>query len=175
MNGALKVISFFAPQLKASTEGQRPYSVSPFGSTPQTLSVHDHVPSDESLEEMHHEPIHDHHTLLGKASKHHSSLQRARWRKRNFDKLYVSESPTPVTLPQKVYTFEFLQHLLNMHNFTVELGSMLGYVELQEILNGQPLQIMAKHGPSDKVIWSFDLWHECLVEDSKKFDAVGKE
>lgn len=171
VNGALKVVSFFAPQLKASTEGHHPYSVSPFGSTPQTLRLDDHTKYDESLEEMHHEPTHDKHTLLGKASKHKASIQRAKWRKRNFDKLHVAESPTPVTLPQKMYTFEFLQHLLNMQEFCIELGSMLGHVYLQEMLDGQPLQIMAKHVESNRNIWKFDVWHESLVNDSKRHDG----
>jgi hypothetical protein len=171
MNGALKVISFFAPQLKADVEGKKPYSVSPFGSTPQTLRIDDHAECDETMEEMHHEPIHDHHTLMGKASKHHSSLHRARWRKRHFDKLYVEESLTPVTMPQKIYTFEFLQHMLNMQDFTIELGSMLGHVELGEALDGQPLQIMARHEGSHN-IWCFDIWHEMLYEDSKRHDPI---
>lgn len=171
MNGALKVISFFAPQLKADVEGKKPYSVSPFGSTPQTLRIDDHAECDETMEEMHHEPIHDHHTLMGKASKHHSSLHRARWRKRHFDKLYVEESLTPVTMPQKIYTFEFLQHMLNMQDFTIELGSMLGHVELGEALDGQPLQIMARHEGSHN-IWCFDIWHEMLYEDSKRHNPI---
>ena len=176
LSGALKVVSFFAPQLKASTEGERPYSVSPFGSTPQTLRVDDHAHYDESMEEMLHEPIHDHHTLLGKASTHHSSLHRARFRKRNFDKLFVAESSTPVTLLDKIYTLEFLQHLLNMQDWTIELGSMLGHIELKETLDGQPLQIMARHGDGDsRRIWSFDVWHESLVEDSKKYDPILEE
>lgn len=170
MHGALKVVSFFAPQLRASFDGERPYSLSPFGSTPQTLRMEEHAKMDASMEEMQHEPVNDSHTLLGQASSNPSSLSRARFRKKNFDKLFVTQSPTPITSTQKIYTFEFLQHLLNFHDFTIELGSIMGHVSLQETLDGQPLQIMARYR-DDKCIWAFDLWHECLVEDSRKYDA----
>jgi hypothetical protein len=170
-NGALKVVSFFAPQLKTSTEGNRPYSLTPFGSTPQTLRVEEHAKMNESMEELQFEPIHDSHTLLGEAYSNPSSLSRARFRKKNFDKLFVAKSPTPVTHTHKIYTFEFLQHLLNFRDFSIELGSMLGQISLQQSLDGQPLQIMARYGEKEQKIWAFDLWHESLVEDSRKYDA----
>jgi hypothetical protein len=169
-NGALKVVSFFAPQLKTGIDGNRPYSLTPLGSTPQTLRVEEHAKMDASMEELQFEPIHDSHTLLGEAYLNPSSLSRARFRKKNFDKLFVEKSPTPVTSTHKIYTFEFLQHLLNFHDFSIELGSMLGHISLQQSLDGQPLQIMARYGEKEQKIWAFDLWHQSLVEDSKKYD-----
>jgi len=105
------------------------------------------------------EPISAHQTLLGEAcpsssnasassTSSASSMQRARFRKKAFDKLYTAHSPTPLADPNKVYTFEFLQHLVNFHDFSIELGSVMGNLSLKDMLDGQPLQIMAQwdHG-----------------------------
>ena len=169
--GALKVVSFFAPQLKANFDVERPYSLTPLGSTPQSLRVEDHAHADASMEEMQHEPNHASHSLLGEVSDNPSSLGRARFRKKNFDKLYVGQSLTPTTDRHRVHTFEFLQHLLDFHDFSVELGSLMGQISLKDTLDGQPLQIMSRHvnGPR---IWAFDVWHQCLVEDSLRHDAM---
>jgi hypothetical protein len=43
---------------------------------------------------------------------------------------------------------------------------MLGSVRLEEVLDGQPLQVMAAHG--DQPLWSFDIWHESLWEKAKQ-------
>ena len=60
-------------------------------------------------------------------------------RKKAFDKLYAEKSLFPKTNPSKIYTFEFLQHLFNFQEFSIELGSMLGSIHLEDILDGQPL------------------------------------
>jgi hypothetical protein len=165
LRGGLKVVSFFAPQLDAKLEGEHPHSLTPLGSTPQSISV-DCYGDDEShmnmLDEKREEPVESHRTLLGESYSAPTSLQRAKLRKKAFDKLYVQQNKSLLTDPSKVYTFEFLQHLFNFQDFSIELGSMLGSVELEEILDGQPLQIMAAHG--DTAVWSFDVWHECLWE-----------
>jgi hypothetical protein len=89
-------------------------------------------------------------------------------RKKAFDKLFVQKSQEPMTDVSKVYTFEFLQHLFNFQEFSIELGNMLGNVELEDVLDGQPLQIMSSYG--DQPLWSFDLWHECLWKQAKYHD-----
>lgn len=152
----------------------RPASLSPLGSTPQSIIVDDNCRSRRSseengkkslmtpLEDVRIEPLEAHRSILGESFKGETSLQRARMRKKLFDKLYVLKTKNPKTDPNKIYTFEFLQHLFNFQDFSIELGSMLGSVELEDMLDGQPLQIMAAHG--DQPLWSFDLWHECLWE-----------
>lgn len=115
-------------------------------------------------------------SILGlgqKKGEESTSLQRAKLRRKAFDKLYAEKSPDPKTDPNKIYTFEFLQHMLNFQDFTVELGNMMGSLNLEEIFDGQPLPIMACHG--DKNLWSFDVWHECLWEQAKKFDAIERQ
>mmetsp|Transcript_23858 Transcript_23858/g.41893 ORF Transcript_23858/g.41893 Transcript_23858/m.41893 type:complete len:713 (-) Transcript_23858:113-2251(-) len=164
LRSGLKVISFFAPQLDAKLEGEKPHSLTPLGSTPQSIAVDDPDEVDE-LEGARAEPTEDHRCLLGRSSDAPTSLQRAKVRKKAFDKLFVQQSSEPRADTSKVYTFEFLQHLFNFQTFSVELGNMLGSVELEEILDGQPLQIMAAAG--DEPLWSFDVWHECLWQQAK--------
>lgn len=185
IKGAVNVISFFAPQLQARIDGGRPFSLTPLGSTPQSLTVRDKDDEDRKtvepgtdMENSREEPIDPALTLLGQASTAKSSMTRARFRKKAFDKLFASRSRTPMTDPNKVYTFEFLQHLLEFDSFSIELGSMVGSIPLKNILDGQPLQIMASHGapvPNDpnainNRIWAFDLWHEFLVPDAERFE-----
>lgn len=167
LRGGIKVLSFFAPQLDCKMEGARPHSLTPLGSTPQVICV-DHDTAREPIQVTHQEPTENERTLLGHASQASSSMHRARARKKEFDRLFVHSSEEPRTDPSKVYTFEFLQHLFNFQNFSIELGSMLGSVELKEILDGQPLQIMANHG--EHRLWSFDIWHENLWESAKRQD-----
>lgn len=166
LKGALKLVSFFAPQLVAVMDGPKPKTISPLGSTPQMLKVHDGAADLEANQE---EPTVDEEALLGVASHAKTTLARAKFRKKNFDKLYQQQSKTPVLSPANTYTFEFLQHLLNFTDFTVELGSMLGSIPLKDVLNGQALQIMAKHNTMG-ALWSFDVWHEELYADAQKHE-----
>lgn len=167
LRGGIKVLSFFAPQLDAKMEGERPHSLTPLGSTPQVICV-DHDEPALTIEAAQQEPTEKERTLLHEASNCASSLQRARARKKAFDKLFVHNSKEPRTDPSKIYTFEFLQHLFNFQDFSIELGNMLGHVELEDVLDGQPLQIMASHG--EHCLWSFDVWHESLWESAQRHD-----
>ncbi len=212
LKGALKVVSFFAPQLDIKLEGvEQPYSVTPLGSTPQCINVDDNEDEEESktggysiqfsdnnssssdeeksahvntiedsnvridpLEGIRVESSEARRSLLGmNYPKETTSLQRAKMRKKAFDKLYREKSPDPKTDPSKIYTFEFLQHMLNFQDFTIDMGNMLGSVKLEDLLDGQPLPIMACYG--DKVIWSFDVWNECLWEQAQYYDAIEKK
>ena len=167
LKGAVKVLSFFAPHLEVKFDGPRPMSMTPLGSTPQVLAVHN---PDEpyDIEVAQEEPTKKEHTLLGEASMASSSLQRAKQRKKAFDKIYANQAPLPKTDPSKVYTFEFLQHLFDFQEFSMELGSMLGSVPLAPILDGQALPIMASHADHDQRLWSFDVWHHSLVTGKGK-------
>lgn len=164
LRGSLKVLSFFAPQLDAKLEGERPHSLTPLGSTPQSIAVDENDDGCNPIEGAHEEPTEAHRTLFGESYSAPTSLQRAKMRKKAFDKLFVAQARHPMTDPSKVYTFEFLQHLFNFQDFSIELGSMLGSVQLKDVLDGQPLQIMAAHG--EQPLWSFDIWHECLWEEA---------
>jgi len=211
LKGALKVVSFFAPQLDIDLEGAtQPYSVTPLGSTPQCINVDDEdecyghwiharketngcstssdedqlpKPCSDAIEDSnaHMNPLDGvrvesseaRRSILGISGEDTTSLQRAKIRKKAFEKLYTQKSQHPKTDPSKIYTFEFLQHMFNFQDFSIELGNMLGSVKLEEMLDGQPLPIMASHG--DKYLWSFDVWNECLWEQAKKHDAIEKQ
>ncbi len=66
------------------------------------------------MEGLHQEPVEAQQTVLGEASGSSSALQRAKSRKKAFDKLFTQKSKTPLADTNKVYTFEFLQHLLSL-------------------------------------------------------------
>lgn len=183
IKGAMKVLSFFAPQLEVQFDGPHPpKTLAPLGSTPQVLIVQEAGPNDElpPIDHSIEEPKDAQYSLLNGAYPGNSSLQRARGRKKAFDKLYASKSKGPVTrvgndTKETYYTFEFLQHLVNFQEFSVELGSLLGSVPMAPIMNGQPLPIMAMTKDGHEKLWSFDIWHEELVKDAKKIDATFNE
>ena len=168
LRGAMKFLRFFSPQLDTKLDGDRPHSLSPLGSTPQSISLEKE--ESDFLDGLREEPKDPTRTLLGNSSLSESSLQRGKARKRDFDKLFVEKASEPVTDPSKIYTFEFLQHLVNFEDFSVELGNMLGSIKLKETLDGQPLQFMARHG--EKPLWSFDIWHECLWEEALRKEEL---
>jgi hypothetical protein len=159
---ALKVVSFFAPQLKTKLDISKPYTLSPLGSAPRTVSVEDEATGLLAVERV--EPTTPERSLTGKAYKITSNLERARARKRHFDQMYIAKRQEPRADPSKTYTMEFLQHLFDYQKFSIDLGSF--HANTKDILDGQPLQLMAKHG--DKHLWSFEIWNEALLEDAKK-------
>mmetsp|Transcript_520 Transcript_520/g.784 ORF Transcript_520/g.784 Transcript_520/m.784 type:complete len:542 (-) Transcript_520:168-1793(-) len=167
LKGILKVVNFFAPQMTAKIDGSRPSCLAPLGSTPQMIRVNGIL----EMEHIQEEPATAENTILGEASTASTSMARAKFRKKNFDKLYTDRScQTPILDPSNVYTFEFLQHLVNMTDFTIEFGSVLGSVRLKDLLDGQPLQIMSLDKTTEERLWSFDIWHTDLVEDSRRYD-----
>eukprot|EP00980_Cylindrotheca_fusiformis_P005662 scaffold1184_cov132-Cylindrotheca_fusiformis.AAC.83 len=170
LRGGIKVLKFFAPQLDAKLEGDQPRSLTPLGSTPQSLTVE--TEEIDCLDGIREEPSDGKKTLLGEASSAETSLQRSKFRKKNFDKLFVEGSIEPKTDPSKIYTFEFLQHLFNFQEFSIELGSMLGSIQLEHVLDGQPLQVMATH--EENPLWSFDIWHQCLWDKAVQNDRSGR-
>lgn len=165
VKSATNFIRFFAPQLDVQIDGPHPYSLTPLGSTPQSLIVQSDSDDDIiDISQSHSEPTEESHTLLNKASSSVSALQRARHRKKAFDKLFIDKDKEFVTDTRKVYTFEFLQHLINFDDFSVDLGSMFGSIFLADVLDGQPIQIRASH--NDNTLWSFDIWHKSLYASS---------
>ena len=70
------------------------------------------------------------------------------------------------------YTFEFLQHLVDYNELSLDLGRAMGKMKLGAGLSGQPVRIAALSNPKDAqrglvgslltaetCLWSFDLWH----------------
>lgn len=179
MKGAVKVLSFFAPQLEVQMDGPKPKTMAPLGSTPQALVMQEVGPHDNPLPPLDapvEEPKTGKDSLLGVAYPGNASLQRARGRKKAFDKLYAAKSKVPVTKTssggkETYYTFEFLQHLVNFQDFSVELGNLLGSLPIAPILAGTPIPIMAMTKDGQQKVWSFDIWHHNLVEAAEQHDA----
>ena len=159
---ALKVVGFFAPQLKTKLDIAKPYTLSPLGSAPRTVTVEENSTGLLAQERV--EPTDPKYSLGGKAYPISSHLERARARKRHFDQLYMAKKQQPRADPSKTYTMEFLQHLFDYQKFSIDLGSF--HLNTKDILDGQPLQLMAKHG--DSYIWGFEIWNESLLKDAKK-------
>jgi hypothetical protein len=103
---------------------------------------------------------------------------RVKARKRAFDKLRVRQDTSLAFDPNRVYTFEFFQHLLLFDEFAIHFMKPIGMRPLRSILDGQPLKFMAAHqttrnslmGGDDEMsyLWSFNLWHESLYQDACK-------
>ena len=183
--GAIKLITFFAPMLQANLTGRYPMAISPLGSTPQSIQVDDLTVGTNNNDEgfkacgtllgSQEEPSSSSRRLIPlptKATKSSSSsMSRAKARKKAFDKLCGAEDKSLTFRTDKIYTFEFLQHLVNFDTLEMNLGSMLGKYKLNNMMNGQPLKIMAAQQSSNcddekasfDILWSFDLWHESIL------------
>jgi len=214
-NAAIRILSIFAPRLQTKFDGL-PKFLSPLSSTPQVvilknrnLRIGEDCNEDNqsnkntiNIEDDLEEPSISSYSLLSSIivndkdqsglyvpSKSPLSINRARHRKKIFDKLHDSKSICPMFVCYSEeddfddydenmveYTFEFLQHLVNFKQFNIDLGN-LGKLRLSRMLDGQPLKIMAAHQDSDekglqilKWIWSFDIWHESLYEASLRHE-----
>jgi hypothetical protein len=111
------------------------------------------------------EPTIPEESLTGKVYVIKDPLERARARKRHFDKIFVSnkkQQGESLMTGDKTYTFQFLQHLLDYQKASIDLGNF--NYDMRDLLNGQPLQLMAEHG--DKRLWDFEMWNDLILEDA---------
>lgn len=164
----LKVVHFFAPQLQTKLDGEYPYALSPLGSAPRTVTVHQEEPTD-LLGDNREEPTTQKESLTGKAYPIKNPLERARARKKHFDQMFKANNTNFCTGDQTTYTFQFLQHLLDYHTSSIDLGS-INY-DMNDLLGGQPFQIMAEH--DGEPLWMFEIWNENILEDAKR--SLGQE
>jgi len=171
---ALKLLHFFAPQLKTKIDCDQPYSVSPLGSAPRTITVHHdgEVPSDLLGDHSREEPTEPHRSLTGKAYPITDALERARARKKAFDKLFGAkkkESIMTTGTDDTTYTFQFLQHLMDYQTASIEIGTSSKF-QVRELLDGQPLQFMAEYHRNDDEppcpLWAFEIWNDLIMEDA---------
>ena len=180
------IVHFFAPQLQLRLDCERPYAISPLGSTPRTVTVEstNNETQYDLLGNDREEPTTAELSLTGKAYPIKDALERARARKKDFDKIVVAtrtaaattnkkERNTATTASsscwttgvEKTYTFQFLQHLFDYQNSRIDLGNFSQ--DIHPVLDGQGMQIMAEYG--DKFLWAFEIWNEILLEDAKKY------
>jgi hypothetical protein len=177
---AMKVVQFFAPQLNAQLERcDQPYVLSALGSAPRTIIVRD-PPTTATNSELlamsreRSEPKMAHESLLGRDNLTENSLDRARVRKKQLDQWFLARKDSPRVFKDKLYTFEFLQHLFDYQNFQIDIGNSM-HAKVKDLLNGQPLQLMAEFfrdgqpiDPANK-LWAFEIWNECLWDDAVAF------
>mmetsp|Transcript_2907 Transcript_2907/g.5447 ORF Transcript_2907/g.5447 Transcript_2907/m.5447 type:complete len:591 (+) Transcript_2907:238-2010(+) len=177
VKGGIRIMNFFAPRLQVKLDGSSPYFVSPLGSTPQTIKV-DQLDSMNRFKQFkanfsisldQEEPVDQSKMLVPlRVGSGSSSVVRAKGRKKAFDKMCTDEDESLTFQMDKVYSFEFLQHLVDFQNFELSLGSVLGKMDLSKAVNGQPLSLMAAYQrlmEGEKqfcfdTLWSFDVWHE---------------
>ena len=103
-----------------------------------------------------------------KATKDSGSVgKRQKARKKAFNQLFAKRAQEPCFQLDTEYTFEFYQHLLLFgDSLAVDMGRVIGSVDLSPVTDGQPIKFMSAHKDSDTgeldVLWSFDIWHESL-------------
>jgi hypothetical protein len=184
LRAAVKVANIFSPRMDADLEGNRPRVLSPLCSTAQTVRKHDKreepIYLDKPLEEPHPDSTA---SLIGgfKGERcDEKDNNHAQYRKRFFNAIYddymESEFNTSPYFDDTEYTFEFLQHLVDYNDLSLDLGRAIGKVKLGGGLRGQPVRIAAISNPrgnkgggigsvlSDQTcLWAFDLWHSSNV------------
>jgi hypothetical protein len=66
---------------------------------------------------------------------------------------------------ESIYTFDFYQNLLDTASYSLDLGfTKLG---MAKVLDGQPIQILAKH-IDGRSIWNLQVWHKNLLPKEKQ-------
>ena len=200
LRAAVKVAGVFSPRMDADLECAHPRILSPLCSTAQTILVlrrngrggvsrHLEAPlveppinSDASIvKDLHKSSANDHSSDV---------TQRVQRRKSTFDAIYDAHidshansssrvNASPCFDPDAEYTFEFLQHLVDYNDLSLDLGRVIGKVGLGGALRGQPARFVsvvkqrrdANPYPDESqwnlenldFIWSFDLWHKSLL------------
>ena len=111
-----------------------------------------------------------------------SATNRSLARKKIFNALNAKRTPEPRFDTNKIYTFEFYQHLLDFGDeLAVDMGRVGGMVPLAQAMDGQALKIMAAHRSSEtgdelEPLWSFDIFHESLYSYAQMaFDRASSE
>ncbi len=198
LRAAVKVAEVFSPRIDADLECAHPRILSPLCSTAQTIIVSRRAedaspPIDASLAEP---PSHSDASLvkdLKKSSaKDHSNdtTYHVQQRKAAFDEVYDAHiyqqandssrvNTSPCFDPDAEYTFEFLQHLVDYNDLSLDLGRVIGKVKLGGGLRGQPARFVSavkKQRSTNQsadgsqynlenldLIWSFDLWHKSVL------------
>jgi len=154
----LKVVHFFAPQLQTKIDGDQPYALSPLGSAPRTVTVNSEEATD-LLGVDREEPTTKEESLTGKVYPIKDPLERARARKKEFDQRFQKQDESFSTGVRNTYSFQFLQHLLDYHTSSIDLGSF--HRDMNDILGGQPFQVMAEH--NGEPLWMFEIWNESML------------
>ena len=183
LRASVKIAGLFSPRIDANLKCSHPRILAPLCSIAQSIHVSRKGQTCPVLDVPHIEPnhqsteslIHD----LKCTQNETSSNSSVPIRKKRFDSVYDARLSHPhLASPcfdtDSTYTFEFLQHLIDYNNFSLDFGSILGKMKLGGAFKGQPCRlvagVMSRSGQGKEVmlrdmdcLWSFDLWHESLL------------
>ncbi len=181
LRAAVRVANIFSPRMDADLECQHPRVLSPLCSTAQTIRRQKDMEEIVHLDGPHNEPHPDSTSslacILKKRSHYDKSINYDQYRKRSFNAIYddymeSSGSNSSSYFDDSEYTFEFLQHLVDYNELSLDLGRAMGKMKLGAGLSGQPVRVAALSNPKDAqrglvgslltaetCLWSFDLWH----------------
>lgn len=184
---AVKVAGVFSPRMDADLECTSPRILSPLCSTAQTINVIRDGCISPRLEAFHAEPVVQStaslvNDLCQSTTKYPntSSTNSVQYRKSAFDVVYdahASSYSSPCFDQDAEYTFEFLQHLIDYNDLSLDCGKVIGKIKLGGALRGQPVRFVSvvKQGRTNEsggesmnmdqfgCLWSFDMWHKCLL------------
>lgn len=199
----VKFVSAIAPQLEATIDGTTPKFLTPLCATAHTIlckpdqstTIPIYDGDDEKLKNYNiyqgsrdietnitepsaNDPNSLLQTLPSKQTDNGMSgtVARQKTRKKVMNYVAASKADDPKFELDKEYTFEFYQHLLLFgENFAVDMGAVVGKVQLAPCTDGQPLKFMAAVKTNDGALdylWCFDIWHESLYSYSLKSDMT---
>ena len=191
LRAAVQVAGVFSPRMDADLECKHPRILSPLCSSAQTIIVSRNNTSgggnSTRIEELLKEPPVSSDASLVKDiskfsttnhNKHATTINHTQQRKSLFDDMYdahtdsSSQSNNTSTVcfdPNAEYTFEFLQHLIDYNDLSLDLGKFIGKVKLSGGLRGQPARFVSvvkkrrhENPTPDNLdfLWSFDIWHK---------------
>eukprot|EP00956_Cyclotella_meneghiniana_P012366 scaffold17595_cov75-Cyclotella_meneghiniana.AAC.4 len=189
LRASVKIAGLFSPRMDADLECSHPRILSPLCSMAQSLHVGNSDGECPALDAPHAEPNHlSTKSLVQELGRHNNdsgNSSSVQIRKKAFDSVYdhrISQPHSSKTSPcfdtNATYTFEFLQHLIDYNDFSLDFGSIVGKMKLGGALKGQPCRFVAGVTPRSgerlanrqssltlrelDCLWSFDLWHESL-------------
>lgn len=191
LRAAVKVAGVFSPRMDADLECEHPRILSPLCSSAQTIIVsrrsnNSGGGTSTRIEAPLKEPPTSSESSLVKdickssTTNHnkHATINPTQQRKSLFDDMYdahtdsssqANSNSTVCFDPNAEYTFEFLQHLIDYNDLSLDLGKIIGKVKLSGGLRGQPARFVSvvkkrRHvNPTPDnldFLWSFDIWHK---------------
>ena len=184
LRAAVRIANILSPRMDAELECAHPRVLSPLCSTAQTIRKDAQKEHPVCLDEPYEEPHFDSSSSLvadlKKRGGDESDANYAQYRKRIFNNIYddyvQSKSSESPHFDDSEYTFEFLQHLVDYNDLSLDLGRAMGKIKLGAGLRGQPVRITAISNAKDEQgrlpqavisektsLWAFDLWHASNV------------
>lgn len=165
LKAATNLIGKLAPGSEIRVHGDHPTMLAPLAGTSQAVRADEPGSEPDIATE---EGVEENCTLLGgKFSDGNVTVSSRKTHLANSQKAsqYTFDTDT-------VYTFDFYQNLLNVNTYSLDLG--IASISMSPILNGQPIQCLAKT-TDGRYIWNFQIWHESLLPRDSNRDSSEKK